>query len=212
MKILIAGIPGYTQNYEAALLACHVPFQVSLSPEEAALCQRLILPGGGDIHPSWFGQKRSGAIPGDPWLDRAQLSILDSFVRSGKPVLGICRGLQLINIYFGGNLIQDLPVSSGHLSSEKDLHHPAFNLPGSVLHKLYGDSCIINSAHHQSCGQAGHGLMIAQTAQDGVIEGLEHTEKPILGVQWHPERTGFSFCSPGIADGEIIIRYFLTQM
>ena len=212
MKVLIADIPDHTQNYEAALLSCHVPFQVSLSPEEAALCQRLLLPGGGDIHPSWFGQKRNGAFPGNPWLDRAQLSILDSFVQAGKPVLGICRGLQLINVYFGGNLIQDLPAASGHSHAKKDLHHPVSNVSGSVLHKLYGDFCIVNSAHHQSCGRTGHGLTITQTTPDGIIEGLEHTEKPVLGVQWHPERTGFSFQTPGIADGEIMIQYFLTQM
>lgn len=212
MNVLIAGIPEYTKNYESALRACQVPFHVSLSLKDAAWCDHLLLPGGGDIHPSWFGQIDHGSRQINPGLDNAQFALLDSFVKKGMPVLGICRGIQLINVYFGGDIIQDLPTSSAHQYQDGDRQHPVYSTPGSLLHKLYGNTCMVNSAHHQGCGRVGRELIVTQTAPDGVIEGLEHTEKPILGVQWHPERTGFSFWHPGIADGAKIIRYFLEQM
>lgn len=212
MKTLIAGIPADTVNYRAALYACRAPFDVELHPADLSGYDRLLLPGGGDIHPSWFGQTDHGSASVDQELDRAQFRLLDAFARAGKPVLGICRGIQLINVYFGGDMIQDLPTGALHRYHKGDQYHSALNAPGSLLHGLYGNSCLVNSAHHQGCGRIGSGLTIAQTAPDGVVEGLAHMKKPILGVQWHPERTGFSFQRPGIADGGILIKYFLEQM
>lgn len=212
MKTLIAGTPADTLNYQAALSACRIPFRADLNPSDLSLYDRLILPGGGDIHPSWFGQPDQGSVSVDPELDRSQFRILDAFVRAGRPVLGICRGLQIINVYFGGTILQDLPTSSRHRYLDKDQYHMVRNISGSLLHALYGPDSMVNSAHHQGCGRTGAGLAITQLSSDGVVEGLSHTEKPILGVQWHPERTGFSFRRPGIADGGILMKYFLEQM
>jgi len=212
MKILIAGFPEYTLNYAAALKACRVPYEISLYPHDLSRYSGLLLPGGGDIHPGRFGQTDHGSQNINPQLDEAQFAILDAFVQSQKPVLGICRGLQVINVYFGGDIIQDLPTHHTHEYRDKDQYHMVQNVPGSPLFELYGPSCTVNSAHHQGCGRIGAGLKVTQTSLDGVVEGLEHLKKPILGVQWHPERTGFSFLRPGIADGSELIRYFLTQM
>lgn len=212
MRILIAGNPKLTQNYKAALLACRIPFDVTLHPHSLHSYTRLLLPGGGDICPERFGQKNHGSKDMDPALDEAQLTLLDAFVSAGKPVLGICRGLQIINVYFGGTIIQELPTSFSHKYVGHDQIHPAFNTPGSILHKLYGRTCLVNSAHHQGCGITGRGLLSIQSSPDGVTEALIHKTKPILGVQWHPERTGFSFRQPRVADGEKLIRYFSEQM
>ena len=211
MKVLLAGYPEHMPNYETALKACGADYDICLHPENLNLYDRLLLPGGGDIHPSFFGQYDQGSRNIDPELDKAQFVLLDAFAQKGKPVLGICRGLQLLNVYFGGDIIQDLPDHLIHHYIEKDQYHPLKVVPGTQLYQLYGEYSIVNSAHHQSCGRIGHGLIISQTAPDGIIEGLEHTEKPVLGVQWHPERTGFSFKRPGIADGELLIRYFLSM-
>jgi len=212
MQILIAGIPGKTKNYENALKNLGISFQTSLNPENPANFDKLLLPGGGDLDPSLFGQTNQGSIDIDPYLDHAQLALLDIFVRLNRPVLGICRGMQVINVYFGGSIIQHLPTYKAHRWEKKDQVHFVSNLPGSVLYKLYGPCCKVNSAHHQGLLQIGKGFFITQQAFDGVIEAIEHKEKSILGVQWHPERTGFSFYHPGITDGRILIQYFLTQM
>lgn len=212
VNILIAGLPENTKNYEKALTHFPVSFCTDLTPPDLSVYDKLLLPGGGDIHPARFGQPDLGSRSVDPALDDVQFSLLNMFVRAGKPVLGICRGLQIINVYFGGDIIQDLPTSRTHQYAGCDQLHPVQNAPGSVLHRLYGDACTVNSAHHQGCGRIGRHLTVTQTAPDGVAEALEHTARPILGVQWHPERTGLAGYRPDIADGMKLIQYFLTQM
>lgn len=213
MNILIAGIPDHTKNYECALSRCRVSFCTELHPKSLSSYDKLLLPGGGDMDPSWFGQDNSGSGPFDRTLDLAQFSLLDAFVKARKPILGICRGLQLLNVYFGGNLIQDLPTAKTHCRLEQDQIHPAFCSSPSVLARLYGPSCLVNSAHHQGCGQIGADLQVTQTASDGVIEALEHQSSPyILGVQWHPERTGHLNAQADLADGNLLIRYFAEQL
>lgn len=129
-----------------------VETEVSLSPGHAARWDALILPGGGDIDPALL----SGNPPPDPHcrdidpaLDRAQLALLRLFVQKGKPVLGICKGMQLICLFFGGGLIQHLPDAEAHRYKECDQFHPTHAAPGSFLFDLYGGRFTVNSAHHQ---------------------------------------------------------------
>ncbi len=212
MNILIAGIPGQTENYEKALSLCHVSFETSLCPAKSASFDKLLLPGGGDIHPSWFGQTDQGSDALDAELDRMQFALLHRFLLSGKPVLGICRGMQIINVYFGGTLIQNLPTADRHRYKGRDQIHPADNMPGSLLFQFYQDSCLINSAHHQGCSTIGRALAVTQTARDGVIEALEHENGRILGVQWHPERTALLSETAPVADGSLLIHYFAEHL
>lgn len=212
MKILIAGIPEHTANYERALSLCHAAFETDLHPADLSSFGGLLLPGGGDIHPSWFGQEDQGSLSVDRELDRAQFALLGAFLSAGRPVLGICRGMQLINVFFGGSLIQHLPSANIHRWDGQDQIHPADCLPGSLLSLLYGSTCLINSAHHQGVRTAAPGLTVTQTSPDGVIEGLEHSTIPVLGVQWHPERTGMSPRRTDLADGGILIRYFAEHL
>lgn len=213
MNILIAGIPENTKNYERALSRCRVSFRTSLYPDTLSSYDKLLLPGGGDMDPSWFGQKDQGSSPWDPELDNAQFALLHAFFLTGRPILGICRGMQLLNVYFGGDLIQDLPTADVHRYQGRDQTHPAQCEESSLLFRLYGPSCLVNSAHHQGCGRVGTDLLATQTAPDGVIEALEHRTRPnILGVQWHPERTGLLPEKEGLANGQALIRYFAEQM
>lgn len=126
--------------------------EVSLSPARAARWDALILPGGGDLDPL--------LLPGkppldphchdiDPELDRQQLMLLELFVRKEKPVLGICKGMQLICLYFGGSLIQHLATAETHRYKECDQFHPSHAVQGSFLFDLYGSRFTVNSAHHQ---------------------------------------------------------------
>lgn len=212
VNILIAGTPGTTKNYERALSLFPVSFCTDLHPDALSSYDKLLLPGGGDIHPSRFGQSDLGSEHVDPMLDAAQFALLDAFIRTDRPVLGICKGMQVINVFFGGDIIQHLPTSQIHQYIGHDQFHPVRSADGSVLHSLYGNTCIVNSAHHQGCGKIGHNLTVTQTAPDGTAEALAHAEKPVLGVQWHPERTGPELRRSNIADGMKLIQYFLEQM
>ena len=189
MNVLIAGYPHLTANYENALKALRCNYLVSLSPssEQLASCDRLLLPGGGDLDPALWNEPDLGSRTPDPFLDKTQLSLL-----------------QVINVYFGGTIIQHLSTASNHEYKDADQYHSIHNVPGSALFQLYGSDMIVNSAHHQGCGRIGDGLLITQTAPDCVIEALEHEKKPVLGVQWHPERT--------FAEGKRLFQYFLTLL
>lgn len=211
MHIYLAGYPGKMNNYEAALRACGFTFDTGLELIDENAYDGLLLPGGCDIHPSCYGQKLCGSRVIDEELDQAQFRILERFEKAEKPVLGICRGMQVINVYFGGDLIQHLDTTPLHQDSRGDVFHPAQTRKGSVLWQLYGETCLINSSHHQSCHQVADGFVVTQIAPDGVVEAIEHTKKPVLAVQWHPERTGFAFYRPPVADGAKIFQFFFTQ-
>lgn len=200
--VAVAGRAGRVDYYTAALQAADMGCAVTLDLAEASGCDGLLLPGGGDIHPSRFGQENRGSRDIDPDLDRAQLAILDAFVRAGKPVLGICRGHQLVNVYFGGSLIQDLPTARDHVARDgKDGLHPVRFAPGSALYGLYGPDAAVNSSHHQGLDELGAGLRVTAAAPDGVVEAAEHVSLPILTVQFHPERMAPAWARPGMADG-----------
>lgn len=205
MSVLIAGFPEHTRRYQEALHACHADFKVSLSaqPDDLSQFDQLLLPGGGDMDPSYFHQPNLGSKNIDQELDQKQFTILHAFVLAHKPILGICRGMQLINVYFGGTLLQHLPSASIHSHSCHDQFHPVTAVPDSVLFRLYGSTIIVNSAHHQGCQIIGRALQITQQSPDQVPEALEHQTLPILGVQWHPERVTS-------IDGLKLIRYFLA--
>ena len=205
-------IPGYekgVKNYVAALQAVDLAPVVTLDVQTAAACDGLLLPGGGDMDPVLFGQPDRGSRDIDRPLDEIQLAALDAFVRAERPVLGICRGHQVINVYFGGDLIQDLPTAGDHMAHDRadSLHAVRFR-PGTLLHRLYGPEAVVNSAHHQGLGAMGKGLTATAEAPDGVIEAAEHESMPVLGVQFHPERIAFAFARPAAADGRRIFQWF----
>ena len=146
----------------------------------------------------------------DPELDRLQLFLLRSFLRKNLPVLGICKGMQLINVCLGGGIIQDLPTAGRHAYIGKDQIHPSHAEKGSLLHTLYGENFPVNSAHHQGIAEPGEDLIVIQHAPDGVAEAIVHTSLPILGIQWHPERMCFARKRPDTPDGSLLLARFLS--
>lgn len=163
-------------------------------------CDAIILSGGEDVHPRFYGApERVREL--DPkeineQRDEFELRVLDSALKQALPILGICRGLQIANVYFGGTLILDLP-NAGKLGHSKldglDRMHMVRVLKNTELEKIVGTSRgEVNSAHHQAAEKIGAGLRVSALSDDGIIEGLEWQEphgKPFLQlVQWHPER------------------------
>lgn len=194
-RILIPGRKPQTKNYEAAVAAFGAAPIISTTEISIKQFDLLLLPGGGDIHPSFFNQKNTGSQNIDYELDKIQFQLLDLFIKEGKPVLGICKGMQLINIYFGGNILQTMIPDSlaVHSYKETDSYHPVFlnpytAFPAWLTPSLFSDKQKINSAHHQCIDHLGDGLTILQYAPDFVPEAVAHLRFPILGLQWHPER------------------------
>lgn len=208
MKVALAGKPEQVKNYAAALRGVGQEPVISLLPEEAVLCAGLVLPGGGDVDPALYGQENQGSRDIDRELDLAQLAVLDAFLAAGKPVLGICKGCQILNIRFDGTLIQHLAVSETHAWNEGDRVHLCRSLPGTAMEGLYGREFSVNSLHHQALGAIGKGLYVTSFAPDGVVESVEHESLPLLGVQWHPERLCFAKARPDTVDGAAVFRYF----
>lgn len=214
-KVLIAGkledVPNYVYALEHTglepVVSTEIPTKEGLVEEDFAA---LLLPGGADVDPEFFGEENHGSRTIDKELDMAQLSIMDLFVKMKKPILGICKGCQVINIYLKGNVIQDLENHVHHQAYQgKEVKHPAVTEKENVFYELFGgDEIVINSSHHQAIGRLGDGLRICQYSDDHVIEAVQHDTLPIIGTQWHPERMSYDKHIDGEADGTLIFQHF----
>jgi putative glutamine amidotransferase len=158
----------------------------------------LLLTGGGDIHPSYYGMDveldRMKGV--DERRDAFEVDLVDRALEVDLPILAVCRGMQLLNVYLGGSLIVDLPSAGygDHASAKEDEPcHEVDVAPGSLLAETTGTGrLMVNSSHHQAVGRLGNGLMVGAISPDGVTESAEWIMKDrmpfLLLVQWHPER------------------------
>lgn len=201
---------GVPQNYVDALASVDAAV-VILPPvaSSAAAVTRLdglVLSGGSDIHPSRYGASSLHPTLRLSDRDEAELAVLRAALAAGMPVLGVCRGLQLLAVHFGGTLHQHLPDAIGH-----DGHSPGNQVgshqvrfaPDSVFAEIYGAGLVVNSFHHQGVLDTGE-LIACAWAEDGLVEGVRHPEKPLVcGVQWHPEKD---------SDGRRLFRWFVEAL
>lgn len=212
-KVALAGTESLT-NYIDALKENDIEVIATLDVDEAIKCDGLLLPGGGDIDPVYYGEEMNGSDEPDRELDKAQRDILDAFVKAKKPILGICRGMQLINIYFGGSLHQDLVTRDIHTrkNGNDSIHSVKSVGEGNLFEKLYGKIFNINSAHHQGTKKLGKGLKEVLRSDDGVCEALIHEELPIIATQFHPERMSYKQRRDDAVVGEEIFEYFKSLL
>lgn len=172
-----------------------IPWRVNEQDLQRMLeCDGLLMPGGDDIDPKHYGQVRSEKCgKSNPIQDTGELAMLDAFVKTGKPILCICRGEQLMNVYCGGTLHQDITgvqkVKHSDFSSRAGWIHHADLVPGTGLREILGvERCRVNSIHHQAVDAVAPGLRVSALSEDGIVEALEKQDHPFfLGVQWHPE-------------------------
>ena len=141
------------------------------------------LAGGPDVTPRLYGQKNKHSSNCNPAKDKMQIAVIKKFAKAGKPILGVCRGQQIINVAFGGTLKQHIGWHSGSRKVKIE--------KGSWLYKAYGKTAKVAHNHHQAIKKLGSGLVATQwDAKSKVIEAIEHETLPVYGVQWHPESMG----------------------
>ena len=174
----------------------------------------LLMPGSAsDVCPERYGQnpEPGGASGMNPALDEHQFSVLDTFVKAGKPVFGICRGHQLLNVYFGGTLIQNIPQAERHICGQIYLAHGSDADADGFLAPLYGTRFPVNTSHHEAVGVSGKGMRVVQRSDDGVVEAQQHETLPVWSVQWHPEKMCFDEAREDTVDGAVVLGWFLEQ-
>lgn len=238
-RVLIAGTgPDPHHIYSGCVLALEalgLEAVQSMEAEDLEGCSGLILPGGvPDVDPARYGEPLAGSLDVTPELDEQYFSVLARAVEQNLPVLGICRGCQVINVYFGGSLIQDLETADIHrFDPKKEVVHDTACIPGTFAYDLYGAHAPVNTKHHQAVRRLAPEFGIAQLwfddsipretqaeliaqAQAGtltegthrcVIEGICHRTRPIFGLQWHPELL-VDKPVEGTVDPMAVFRYF----
>jgi putative glutamine amidotransferase len=189
----------YTTYIESLKRAGAVPVLIPPQPENAADVldglDGILLAGGDDCDPAAYGEERHPTCePMDPRRQKNDLGLAKLARQRGVPTLGICLGVQVMNVAAGGTLIQDIGSAVGteidHASEPSDRHRHDVIIDGATkLGSILGAKELnVNSSHHQAVGRVADGLRVTAHAPDGIVEGLEDPSHPFyVGVQWHPE-------------------------
>ena len=194
--------------YHSALSQVGLTGVLYTGGEPAFLAQTfdgLLLSGGGDLSPALYGAPAIyRQTLSHTCRDMEELALIRAFCANQKPILGICRGIQVLNVFFGGTLFQDI---TGH----SDCRHLVRTVPMTRTASLLGPFFHTNSYHHQAIDRLGEELYAAAYAKDGIIEAIEHRSLPILGVQWHPERMIAGLCADTPANHTALFTYFTQR-
>lgn len=228
MKPIIGIFPSYDkdkhnifldQEYiDAVIQSGGIPFVIPLSENEKNVFEALeqidglILSGGTDINPKYYGEENVGKSLGiNDFLDKCEAVVIRLAMEADIPVLGICRGMQALNVFCGGSLIQDIPSERGvyitHSIDKPDMafHKISIEKASPLSDAIGFGNIIINSYHHQAVKNVAADFSSCAISEDGIIEAIYHKNKKfVLGVQWHPERSHET-----ASDNKKIIDYFI---
>ena len=185
----------YTTYVDSLRRAGAIPVLIPPQPENAADVvddlDGILLAGGDDFDPAVYGEPRHPTVePMDPRRQENELSLARIARERGIPTLGICLGVQVMNVAAGGTLIQHIESDIDHASEPSDRHRHEVAIDGGTrLARIVGERELeVNSSHHQAIKEIGSGLRVTAHAPDGIVEGLEDPRHPFyVGVQWHPE-------------------------
>ena len=218
-RILIVGdITKKTNYFSAVREAGAEPFGIEkMSAEEAvSKADAIVIQGGADVNPALYGEENTASVAIDDALDTLELEVLKAAAEKKVRTLGICRGLQIMNVFFGGSLIQHINCATQHArdeGSEADKIHSSSVLKPSFVYDIFGKTQLtINSAHHQAIKTLGKGLCAVQYSNEGIIEAVEHDSLPFYALQWHPERLCLSFARSDAADGLKVFDWLINSL
>ncbi len=186
----------FSDYSKSVVAAGGLPVELTRDADVEGIVERidgLVLSGGADLDPSHYGAEAHSQL-GQLEQDRDEWEfILFAAARKRSiPILAICRGLQLVNVAFGGTLRQHVEIDEGAGHPQWDVDgrtatHDVEVVPGTLTSSLLPSKWPVNSLHHQTVSHVGKGLIVSACASDGVVEGLETPERDLLAVQWHPE-------------------------
>lgn len=217
----VTGKPQWALNHtyhERITEAGGIPM-MALSPlcveEYAEIADGLLLSGGKDVDPKLYNREvKFDTVVMDPKRDELEWALVKAFVEKGKPIFGICRGVQTMNTYFGGTLYQDIPAELGGNHSG-GVNHVLNMKKDSILGSMFGESMVINSYHHQVIEDLAPGFVATAWSDAGgheIIEAIEHETLPYWGVQWHPESMSGDVTNPvECVDSAPIFKFFVEQ-
>lgn len=168
---------------------------LNIMEKQLSICNGLLLPGGTDINPllyNEFPMPKLGKC--NDLIDWYQINLTNKALEKNIPILGICRGAQVLNVACSGTIYQDISyatnsplihIQNSHLSEKC---HPIYINSNTILNNILGDNYVVNSGHHQCINKLASNFIISSVSPDGIIESIEMTNKPfVIGVQWHPE-------------------------
>lgn len=207
---LLLSAASFPENYIAAAEAVGAVARAEYAPSADTGYDGLVICGGVDVDPKYYNEPIDGSEDIDKCRDDAEFALLEAYIKAGKPVLGICRGFQLINIFFGGSLYQNIDETDVHKRHNGiDKVHKITADEDSVIGRLYGKEFSVNSSHHQAVKRLGKGIKATAWWNDRYAEAIEHTELPVFAVQFHPERMCCGFASENTVDGSKIFEHFV---
>ena len=182
----------YFCDYARGVIAAGgLPVFLPSSADPADYANRLdglLLSGGTDIDPARYSQEPCAELlTPEPARDAFEMVLLDGAAAAGMPVLGICRGIQVLNVHGGGTLHQHTAPHACYNQPPNSVAHRVDLAEGSLAASLYGPSVRVNSLHHQTLDEIADGYDATGRSDDGAIEVIESRRRPWLGVQWHPE-------------------------
>ena len=222
------GVPSFILNtsYMNAIAAAGgLPVMMGntrLAAEYADMADGLLITGGESVHPARFGETFNHLADGDAAVahnlkvgcstirDEMEFAVFEEFRKRSKPILGICRGHQVINAALGGRNMLNFPRKHPNEHSE-GIQHEVIAEPGSVLERLYGPRFLVNSFHRDCADTPGPNVRVTARSLDGIIEAVEHESLPIFSVQFHPERMRGDTPNPAFGpDGTKLFKYFVN--
>lgn len=182
-----------------------LPARAGVTPNAVTRLDGVLLSGGPDVDPSLYGEDpHAQTHASHPDRDTSELAVLATAIVSGIPVLAVCRGAQLLNVWAGGTLDQHLPDRAGRSDHGADGVFASTSVevrPGSRIGSLLGSSTTVHCHHHQAVAQLAPGLEAVAWAADGTVEAVELRDSPfVVGVQWHPEEEGTSALFDGLVE------------